>query len=91
MEKKKKKKKSSYKGRVGSGYTVDARIFKTAEQRKSVEENLETPEGCKRLIKNSNPTYWFLVMGKVRDHQRDYRWITDGLDTTVFLKTVLIL
>ena len=33
MEKKKKIKKSSYKGRIGSTYSLDARTFKSPEQR----------------------------------------------------------
>ncbi|GAA3650050.1 hypothetical protein [Flavivirga jejuensis] len=74
MRKKKKYKKSSDKGSIGGAYSVDARKFKSAEQRARVKKNLESNEGLKRLLKNTNPIYWLLALGEVWDGQRDYRW-----------------
>jgi len=73
MKNHKKYKKSSYKGHIGA-YSLDARVFKSAKQRERVKKNLETAEGCKRLLNNSNPIYWFLVMAEAWEGQGDYRW-----------------
>lgn len=91
-----KNKRSSFKGNIGTSWgTMDARVFKTAERIKAAKENLQSTEGCIKLLKNSNPDIWLMVMANLRQCQHEGGWHgyprTEKLDKALKHRVVHIL